>query len=190
MSKRRPSRELSEKELFAKRSRAARKGWRTRRKKSLLAKVDKLEASITQGKRQTREVISRLPKKKQPKVIKAVAAKPKKKRERLSVSNREKELLERIAVLEKEREQTQREVSLARLKYSIETEWVHIPGWTRDDGTTAQNYSSLRERPERNMIWNALNNANDAGRLDYEVEQIAVFYDVPVREVYTLFYSR
>lgn len=193
MAKRRPKQgkvRLTKSQEREKRSKAAIKGWRTRRRNELRAQVEKLDSKIGTGKRQTREVLSRLPPKKRKKAEKEVAAKPKKPRKKLSASATKKELLERINQLEKENQETRAEVELARLRVTYLTDWVHIPGWTREDGTTALNYSSLRERPEANELWRKLDAANLEGMLDYEAEQMAVFYDVPVREVYTLFYSR
>jgi hypothetical protein len=185
-------------EAFNRRSKAAKKGWRTKRKKALVKKGKKLRAKTAQTKKAIKQVVKLLPKKKRKKAEKKFLAEPKKKpKPKLEPIGEDdvskltkKELLERIRVLEARDEEMSKKLELAQTFTRIENEWPKLFGWTRVDGTFGVNYSSLRENPNAAGLWLVLNKAYEDGRLDWQAQEMAERYDVNIREVYTLFYSR
>jgi hypothetical protein len=182
---------LTQKELFEKRSKAARKGWRTRRKAALVEKSHELSQSASKKRQTTRQVLASLPKKKRAKAEKEILSPPVEKPGKLLTKHSsKKELLERVRELENRDGERQKELDLARLFTQIENNWPKLFGWTKQDGTFAVEYSSLREKPEADRLHQELLDANSIGDLDLEAERMAEHYDVGIREVYTLFFSR
>lgn len=189
-----PKKKLSKKQRdeFARRSKAARKGWQTRRRRGLAEKGRKLTHDVAKSKKRVKQVLSALPPKKRKRVQKELTKRetvPEQPLEKIRYETAtKKELLEHIRQLEDREKKLETDALFVR----IMTEWVHIPGWTRQDGTTAMNYSSLRDLPEDkvNKLWNALDHAYEGGHLDVVAQEMAMIHDVQLREVYTLYFSR
>src|SRR5712671_6310235 len=99
---------LTQKELFEKRSKAAHKGWRTRRKAALVERSRELSQSASKKRKTTRQVLASLPKKKRAKAEKEIlspaAEKPSK---RLTKHSPKQELLERVKELEQRDQERQ-----------------------------------------------------------------------------------
>ena len=57
------------------------------------------------------------------------------------------------------------------------------------DGSIALEPSRLRHVEESKVLQNFLKKHNNKGQLDWACNEIAGMYNIPLKEVYTLFYS-
>ncbi len=171
----------SKKQSFKKRSVAAKKGWATRRKKAgiegSIAKTKKKVTNARKGitKKRGNEIAKQLKKlgplgkaKTNPRIS------PKKKRKTV------KELETELAIAQQE------------LKFIEETGgWVDAMPLEliRKDGSIALEPSSARVHPDADTMWRVLKKADKQSKLDIAAQQLALEYNIPIREIYTLYYS-
>lgn len=184
----------SEFNAWKKRSDAAKRGWQTRYKRELPKKIRREKKVIANA----RDLLSRANKKKKKVPAKRkIPAKPvKKPKKKIPVKpgKKPKKRKHRITVTELQKE-------IAELR--AEREWlqmqVEISTWPPDaplhrlrmDGTVGVEVSRLRQHEEAIGIWQYLEKARLRGPIHLQIaaNKVALLYECPIREVYTLLYS-
>lgn len=174
MSGKKKKKKLTAKQEFKKRSEAAKLGHLRRRVKEMPAKIRVAEKLADNA----RIVVGKKPRKRPDK--------------------RRKPYRRRLAgeTLEQENERLRRELAYAeteRIALEETRHFVHTrkPEYLREDWTLAVLPSRLRHRAETEEIRKELKKAHRRGKEPFEesIRKIAEFYDVDVREVYTLWES-
>jgi chromosome segregation ATPase len=165
-------RPLSEAELKKKRSKAAKKGWETRRRNTVKKAASNNQRKLTNAQR----ALKKAPKKKA--------------NSRISLVDKTRKELEAL-VRKQEAELREQEAKIERL---MRTEnWVDAvdPEYLSRDGHIALQASNARHDPDYFDIRRRLDLAYAEGEdaFDMECYDVAAEYDYEVREVYTLFYS-
>lgn len=152
----------SKKAEFKKRSAAAKRGWATRRKKSELIKEIGKKQLIEQN------------------VKRAVEKKPKLKR----LKKKKRSVAELEALLAKKEKEIKVVMSTANWVDAMPTEYL------KEDGTVALMPSRLRHLGKQTkLILKTLRKADKNGVLSEIVNELAGVLNVPIREIYTLWFS-
>ena len=147
---------------FKKRSKAARRGWETRRKNALIAEAHKKQKQLKNAQlgvsKSKRQVITEL-----------------------DVSDATKEEL--LEIIESQKEQLE--------VLTLTKNWVNaMPDeYIRLDGTVALEPSHARHVDNVDVYWQLLDDANTKGDLDHMANFLAGELDLPIREIYTLYFS-
>lgn len=153
---------------FKRRSKAAKKGWETRKRRILPKKIRKEETLVNNAKK----------------------VKGKKPNPRIETKGKTAKQLEKMLIKErKAREEAER-----RLNEEVATVGfvdARNPEFLHRDMTLAVHPCRLRHRPEAPDLRKALKDARKKGliHLGQLAHDIADFYDLPIREVYTLYWS-
>lgn len=182
---------------FKRRSQAAKKGWETRKKNERQAAQAKRLAYLE---RATKSVAKTLIENVQREAKKKSRGKSKRSKAAIKgwATRRIKAIEAAVPKKKPRKPQTQKEKGrrIKELEAALELEkkkFVDLFQKTmlRDDGTASAHSSRLRLRPqeEKDAIREQMRRAREEGYVDETAEEIADFYGVEVREVYTLWYS-
>jgi hypothetical protein len=163
-SKKRKKKSVSKEQEFKKRSIAARKGWRKRKLKELPAKIRREQkllanAAVITGKKSNPRIETR--------------------------GKTVKQLEKLLKASEKKRKKLEQQ--LATSEY-VDSRPLSL---LKRDMTIAVEPSALRHLDERDTLLKVLKNSKKAGQIifDKKAAEIAELYDIPIREVYTLYWS-
>ena len=172
---------------WLRRSKAAKKGWQTRKKRTLPKKIARAKKLIANG----RVVLGKKPL--NPRIQK-----------RRTVKQLE-EILEKAEETIKKQGETIHEHELNIARHMMLSGWVHAAenNMLREDYTVALEPSRLRHLPITDKLKRRLDKASggnfgvaamdlakaDRRRLYLVASQMSEMYNVSIREVYTLFYS-
>jgi len=173
----------SKKKVFRKRSQAAKKGWATRRKK------EELRGAINEQARKNEFVRKFAPKRIREKAKKVLSTKQPPKA--VTPKQKRKQTVEELqAFANKQAAEIEALKSNIALLNYLSTFEDDIPdGYTKADGTLTVWRSRLRGHEKTEEWYNRLVDANFRGELDSEAKELAAETGMPLREVYSLFYS-
>lgn len=177
----------AEEKLFIKRSRSAKKGWRTRRA-NIKAENERLRKTAPKvGRKNNRKTEptrpNRIDKINSKTTNSKLSSKKRTSKKRTKKAKEtQKQQLKRI----KEENKRLKEI----LSVAKETKgWTVDPITHNKKGELAKFSSSLRISKNRDLIEKRLRKANRDGELDEVADEIADLYDVDIKEVYSFFFS-